>query len=321
MAVDFRNDPAVQLIIQTLEADRKVIAEAKRKSFFIMGVGAVVLIVGVSLGLSYFAAVPGAAIIIYGLVQYSKTTTAFSIYKDAFKKKVVGAALRDIDQSLIIEPLQGMTESEFDDTRLFSTSPDRYHSEDQVSGKADKTRFYFSEVHAEYKSESTDSKGRKTTTWHDIFKGIIFAADFNKNFHGVTIVRPKDIGSTIGSWFAKAVPGLFGGGSQVVELENIEFSKTFITNSTDQIEARYILTPAMMDKLCELNNRCSYTVSLSFIDSHLYIAFPLDENYFEPPLYKSLLDPSCLERDIYIIRFMYDIVKELDLNTRIWGKA
>ena len=69
MTVDFRNDPAVQLIIQTLEADRKVIAEAKRKSFFIMGGGAVVLIAGLSLGLSYFAAVPGAAIIIYGLVQ------------------------------------------------------------------------------------------------------------------------------------------------------------------------------------------------------------------------------------------------------------
>lgn len=321
MLADFRNDPAVQIVIQELEADRKVIVAARWKSFYIMGGGAAIILAGIAFAPVIYVFIAGAVAIILGIVQYSKTINGFQRYKSAFKHKVIGTALRNLDESLVIDPLAGMRQGEFEHTQLFDTRVDRYSSEDQVSGTAGKTNFYFSEVHAEYKTETRDSKGRKQTTWHEIFKGIIFAADFNKNFRGVTIVRPKDIGSAIGSWIAKAVPILFSGKSQQVELENIEFSKTFITVSTDQIEARYILTPALMDKIHELNSRCNYTISLSFIDSHLYIAFPLNENYFEPPVYKSLLDPSCLERDISLIQFMYGIVKELDLNTRIWGKA
>jgi hypothetical protein len=52
----------------------------------------------------------------------------------------------------------------------------------------------------------------------------------------------------------------------------------------------------------------------------MFIAFPLDKDYFEPPVFKSLLDQKSINEDLSVIRFMYDIIKELDLNTRIWGK-
>jgi len=317
----FRDDPVIQSVLQSLEGDRIAVAAAKRKSFIVMGAGAIIIALTVFLvsGLIW-GYIAGGIVLIYGIVLNFKTAPAFNAYKNNFKLKVIGAALRDIDQSLLIEPDAGIKEREFIKTRLFDHTPDRYSSEDLVSGKADKTSFYFSEVDAEYKTEHTDNKGRKTETWHTIFKGILFVADFNKKFHGTTIVTARDLGGTVGSWIAKAAPIFFSSASKEVELENVDFNKTFITNSTDQIEARYILTPAMMDRLCELNSKCKNTISLSFIDSRVYIAFPLDENYFEPPLFKSILDPSCLERDIYIIGFMHGIVKELDLNTRIWGK-
>ena len=54
--------------------------------------------------------------------------------------------------------------------------------------------------------------------------------------------------------------------------------------------------------------------------SKMYIAFPLDYNYFEAPIHETLLASDLLENDLSIVRFMYDIVHELDLNTRIWGK-
>ncbi|RZL30066.1 MAG: DUF3137 domain-containing protein, partial [Pedobacter sp.] len=106
----------------------------------------------------------------------------------------------------------------------------------------------------------------------------------------------------------------------VINLESTDFDKTFITHSTDQVEARYILTPAMMERILTLNRNAKNTVSLSFIDSRMYIAFPLNRNYFEAPVFKTLLNPDLLHEDIAIINFMYDIVRELDLNTRIWGK-
>lgn len=321
MSSDFRDDPALQSILQDLELERKSILSSRIKAFTILGIALLIIVAGTIMGvMPLWGYISAGLIAILGIVLLFKAQAPFNAYKDSFKLKVVAAALQSIDQSLIIEPELGLTEAEFIDSQLFTEEPDRYKSEDQVSGNAGKTNFYFSEVHAEYKTVTTDSKGRRQETWHDIVKGIIFTADFNKNFNGVTVIRPKDIGSTLGAWISKAVPVFFSKNSQLVELENLEFSKTFITHSTDQIEARYILTPAMMDKLCELNQRSSYTISLSFIESRVYIAFPLKDNYFEPPLFKSLLQPTCLEEDLQIIQFMYGIVQDLDLNTRIWGK-
>lgn len=321
MSSDFRDDPALQRILQDLEVERKSVLSSRIKAFAVLGFAALIIVAGIFLGVMPPLGYVGAGLIaILGVILLYKAQAPFDAYKSSFKLKVVAAALQSIDRSLIIEPESGLSEAEFISSQLFTEEPDRYNSEDQVSGQAGKTNFYFSEVHAEYKTVTTDSKGRRQETWHDIVKGIIFTADFNKNFNGITVIRPKDIGSTLGAWISKAVPVFFSKNSQLVELENIAFSKTFITHSTDQIEARYILTPAMMDKLCELNQRSSYTVSLSFIQSRVYIAFPLKDNYFEPPLLKSLLNPSCLQEDLQIIQFMYGIVQDLDLNTRIWGK-
>lgn len=323
MPADFLNDAALQIVLQELETDRKKALSKRLQACAIVASGIAVLIIGF---LSNFILLPpwgyiviALAGIILGGVFYSDSHKKFQLYRDIFKKKVIRTALSAIDQSLVIEPEYGIGEKEFIDSQLFARDPHRYSTEDFVSGKAGKTDFYFAEVNAEYKTVTTDNKGRRTETWHEIFKGIIFTADFNKNFQGLTVIRPKDLGSRLGSWIAKAVP-VFSNHDQLVELENMEFNDTFITHSTDQIEARYILTPAMMDKLCELNRKCNYTISLSFIGTRIYIAFPLREDYFEPPLFKSILRPSFLERDVNLVRFMYDIVRELNLNTRIWGK-
>ncbi|MNY34995.1 hypothetical protein D3C86_1693750 [compost metagenome] len=75
-----------------------------------------------------------------------------------------------------------------------------------------------------------------------------------------------------------------------------------------------------MERICELNNRSKETISLSFTSNLVFIAFPLSGNYFEPPFSKSLLDETLLQKDIELVQFMYGIIQELDLNTRIWGK-
>ena len=317
---DFLQDPALLGLLQELDKDRLNIVAGQRKAKIVMIAGGVLLLIVILLGMTTaFTLVPCVAILVYGFVLKIKMDFPLKLYKDTFKQKVVATALKDIDPSMVIEPLNGMSEEEFKASQLFTTSPDRYASEDQITGQADKTRFYFSEVKAEYKDESTDSDGRRQVSWDLIFDGIIFTADFNKNFIGTTVVRPKNIASTLGSWITKALSSFSD--KQVVELENAEFSEKFVTYSTDQIEARYILTPAMMEKLCELNRESRGSISLSFIYSRVYIAFPMDHNYFEPPLKTSILDSDILEKDILIVRFLYDVVKELGLNTRIWGKS
>jgi TM2 domain-containing membrane protein YozV len=308
--------PAIESVIAELEIQRKKIASTQIKGWGFIILGAVCFSIGCILS-AIIAVIIGFAIFIPGAILLYRISDDTKIYKNRFKQEVVGAALKAVDQSLSFEPENGISETEFINSQLFSTSPDRYHTEDLISGKDEKTSFCFAEVHAEYKTETQTKNGRRVQ-WHDILKGIIFIADFNKNFNGTTVVRPKDFGSSLGAWFSKNVYSFSE--KELVELENDYFNKNFVTHSTDQIEARYILTPAMMEKISELNDRSAYCVSLSFISSSVYIAFPLDSNYFEPPVFKTLLKPDLLSEDMNILNLMFGFIKELDLNTRIWTK-
>ncbi|MES2417802.1 MAG: DUF3137 domain-containing protein [Bacteroidota bacterium] len=307
----------IESVLAELEIERKKIVTRKLQGWGAIILGITLLLALFTINLQIMGLIIGAAGVIPGLIILNRINAGIDRYKYRFKQEVIGAVLNTFDYHLTLEPDQGISESEFVSAQLFTTTPDRYHTEDLVAGKADKTSFYFAEVHAEYKTETQTKNGRQVH-WHSILKGIMFAADFNKNFNGLTIVRPKDFGSTLGAWFSKNIYSF--GDNNIVELENEDFNKNFVVYSTDQIEARYILTPAMMDRIIDLNERSAYCISLSFIDSFLYIAFPLDNNYFEPPVFSSLLKPDLLDNDKSVLTFMCDIIRELDLNTRIWTK-
>ncbi|TDQ09387.1 DUF3137 domain-containing protein [Pedobacter metabolipauper] len=311
---------SLQSALTELEIQRKEVSGVRIKSYSFIAAGIGLAIIGFLFpGLLIAAAIGGLALLITGIVFLSKATDKFNSYRHEFKQRIIAAALKTIDQSLELEYHSGLSEQAFINSRLFAQQPDRYSSQDQIYGSAGKTRFSFSEVHAEYKTVTQTKNGRQEH-WHTILKGIVFCADFNKNFHGLTLIKPKDIGSALGAWITDKIPLFSTSGKELVKLENPDFDKTFVTWSSDQVEARYILTPAMMEKLCELDSRCRYTISASFTDSCMYIAFPLDKDYFEPPVFKSLLDQTTLNEDISLIRFMYNIIHQLDLNTRIWGK-
>lgn len=308
---------ALATTIGELEILRKKIVSQKYKGWGAFLLGVLTLVVLINFGQLIVGIVLGSVAIIYGIVLLYRIINEERIYRARFKQEILGAALSTVHDSLTLSPTRGIPEEEFINSQLFTRTPDRYTTEDLVCGKSGQTSFYFAEVHAEYKVE-TQTKNGKRVTWHDILKGIVFVADFNKHFNGITVVRPKDFSASIGAWFTKNIYAF--GNKNLVELENEDFNKAFITYSTDQIEARYILTPAMMERIIDLNQRSAYTISLSFNSSNLYIAFPLDQNYFEPPLFKSLTKPDLLEQDLAVLNFMVDIVRELDLNTRIWTK-
>jgi len=317
MSFHIADNIALQNVLATMDSSRQKIASTQKKGYFFIAGGIAVAIIGIAMGMVVAAIIAGLVPIVYGSILFYKIRDELKAYRHTYKIDVIGEALRFLDQSLTIRPYEGIQIGEFVFSQLFAREPDRYKTEDLVMGIAGKTGFYFAEVHAEYKTV-TQTKNGTRTEWHDLFKGIIFVADFNKNFNAITIVRPKDFGRAIGAWFSK---NLFSfGNSDVIKLENPEFDQAFVTYGNDQVESRYILTPSMMERILQLNQKSKYSINLSFIKSRMYIGFPLDRNYFEAPIFKSLLNPNLLDEDINAIKFMYDIVKELDLNTRIWGK-
>ena len=123
---------------------------------------------------------------------------------------------------------------------------DREKFEDKLTGMRNDTPFEFYEAHLEEKRTTTDGKGRTRTTWVTVFKGQCLVVKFHKQFQGVTKVY-RDAGAL--NFFKKL--GQMGKG-QRVKLEDPVFEKAFEVYSTDQIEARFILTPDFMERLIGL---------------------------------------------------------------------
>ncbi|MCE7863466.1 MAG: DUF3137 domain-containing protein [Bacteroidetes bacterium CHB5] len=208
-----------------------------------------------------------------------------------------------------------ISRSEYDQSQIFVTTPDRYRGDDMLTGTVGKTGIRFSELHTQYKS------GGKNKSWHTIFRGIFFIADFNKHFIGETFVLPdvseNAFGSTLGGFFQK----LNMARPQLVKLEDVEFEKHFAIYGTDQVEARYILSPALMQRILNLKQKFNTKVALSFIGSHVYIAITINKTLFEAPwLFSSVDNYKQLEEFHTDIAMCVEIVELLDLNTRIWTK-
>lgn len=307
LSEDFLNKASVQNVLAEMEITRKEIAKKQVISSILIIAAVAIGIIGYFLQTNIAVYIVTAlSFFIASLIIYSSITGKNDDYKRDFKEKIIAQVLKQYDESIAIKPGIGLAENEFTNTQLFSKEPDRYHSEDLITGRIDKTSFYFGEVHAEYKTSTG-----KSTHWHDIFKGIIFVADFNKHFNGGTVVRANMLFSSNSSWFENV---------EVVKLENVAFEDKFTTYSNDQVEARYILTPALMERILSLNSISEDTISLSFYNSRVYIAFPIDRNCFEPPVFETLQNAKLLEDDINVLDAMMSIIHELDLNTRIWTK-
>lgn len=225
-----------------------------------------------------------------------------AFYKDQIIQPIVGAICREARYL----PDEGIDQQIFSSCGLFSGRVDCYGAEDMIEGRVGATRFSFSEVLAQEKR--TSHSGKTTTTyWVDIFRGFLFVADFNKEFAGRTIV-------TRSSFFSFSTPG------QRARLEDPAFEKRFDVYTTDQIEARYILSPSLMRRITELDEAYGGRLTLSFHQSTLVVAIPESVNHFEASVWRSVLDRSLFERDFGMIRQLVGIVDELNLNLRIWSK-
>ncbi len=225
-----------------------------------------------------------------------------------YKNNIISAIVRQLCEEASFTPDQGIPESTFMASGLFSTSPDRYHSEDLITGKIGKTLFSCAEIIAEEKKVTIDNKGHQHEHWVTIFKGFFFMADFQKDFAGRTLIYRN-------SWF-KLRTGL-----QRVKLENPGFEKNFDTYSTDQVEARYILSPGMMEKILDLDRKFPGKIMLSFYKSQVIIAIPDSSNHFEASIWKSQLCQHHIQQEFTILCKLTDIIKDLNLNLRIWSKT
>ncbi len=237
-------------------------------------------------------------------------------YTAEFKQKIIRPLIGAIGADLRYAPLHHVTESLFSHAKLFTQRIDRFGGNDHVKGTMEGVDLQFSDLHAEHKS--TDSKGR--TSWQTVFQGLFIVADFNKHFHGHTVVLPDSAESTFGSYIGNWMQSNNYSRNDLVKMDDPLFEKEFVVYGSDQIESRYILTHTMMKRLIDLRKRAGAKLYVAFSGTHIYIAIDYNDDLFEPRLFSSLLEYKAAMAYIQTLHLATGIIKELRLNEKLWSK-
>jgi len=236
-------------------------------------------------------------------------------YTAEFKFRIIAPLIKAIDSNLSYNAQNHVSTHLFNRSDLFS-SPDRMSGNDYVKGKIDDINIEFSDLHAERRHKSSKNKD----SWSTIFQGLFIVVEFNKNFQGKTIVLPDTAQSTFGDLIGGWLQSNNLSRGELVKMDDITFEKEFVVYSDDQIEARYILSHTLMEKLLVFKKKSSKPVSLSFIGNHIHIAIHYEKDLFEPSIFHSLLDYKIAMEYINTLHLAIGIVEELKLNQKLWSK-
>ena len=303
---DFFKDDLTEILIP-LEKERKKIASIGMLAYLFIATTIILLMVAVNQqsglmgGLTFISLL---SMIIMLITFYNKRKN----YILEFKEKIVRHTIEFIDPSLDYKPGMCINRNDYDDSGLFLKTPDRFQGDDYIEGKRDKTVFCFSELHTEYKVSTG-----KSSYWETIFRGIFFIADFNKKFSGRTYVWSSENPQLN---FITRTFSSFSWNLEKVTLESNDFDRQFIVYGSDQVEARYILTPSFMERMMKLREMMGPGISFSFVNTNINVAIPINENLFEPQIF-SANDYQKLGDYYNTIYIVFDIIDELHLNDRL----
>ena len=106
------------------------------------------------------------------------------------------------------------------------------------------------------------------------FRGVVAVFDLQKNIQGHTLIFENHYDNAL-------VSKILANGYEKVSFEDEEFNKRYSVYTTNQVEARYALTTAMMERLKNLHHHFkSKYIRASFKDDKLVIAIQADKDLF-----------------------------------------
>ena len=238
-----------------------------------------------------------------------------------YSKLVVPALLREIDPGLSYDPAGYIPKADFKRAKIFSQRADTYHGEDLVRGTYKGVPIRFSEL----KVQEVHHDG-KNTTYHTFFDGVFLIADFHKDFKCRHWVLPDTAEAAFGQVFGNFLQKLnLPGRGHMTRMEDPAFEKKFVVYTEDDVEARYILTPKLMQTMMSLYDRYRKGVSrlaFAFLESHVFIAIPMPSgrNLFERPTHGDLGEDA-VRQTLSELKEILSVFDAMDLDLRLWSKT
>lgn len=299
-------DTHIRPHVETFEAKRIAALEVLQKRLRIGIAAAIVIIILTIFGL---ITIQNEFPFIVGFMGLSSIAlwcyAPIGNYKTAVKEKIFPHVFSFYGDDYLYQPQGLLSASALEPSGIIPHYTKEY-TEDYIKGTHNDVILELTE--ARMTKTSGSGKSRRTVT---VFKGVFVRLSMNKNFAGKTIVK-RDRGM-LANWLTKKTSDL-----SHVALEDVIFEEKFEVYSSDQVEARYLLTTAFMDRLLKLSKLFDDKgIQCSFYEDHLLMMIPSTKNRFETA---SIFTPATFQEDINTIlkemSLIFQIIDILKLDVK-----
>ncbi|WP_025667779.1 DUF3137 domain-containing protein [Aquimarina megaterium] len=143
------------------------------------------------------------------------------------------------------------------------------------------------------------------------FRGMFCWLKLKKSLNGHTVILTNNQRSKLDRFFSTHFKE-----EQKIHLEDPRFTDQFIVYGTDQIEARYVLSTALMERIVALKEKFNQPILLSFQNQQMYLAIKNENGLFSFPSGK-LASIKIIEELANDIETALQISTELKLNYKL----
>lgn len=270
-----------QNYIQAFEQKRKTAYEAYKKDL-ILGLLLLVVLVG-----------------FYYLYKAMKIKEEFN---RSFKKEFVLSLVNQTFEDASYDPKGGLSQHQINQMGMVR-KPDRFHSEDLITGKYKNVRFQVSDIKMEERVQTRDSKGNVRYHYQTYFKGRWLIYKFSKNFNQTIKIQEGRFLNTMNTR-----------GLEKIEVESIAFSKKFMMYTSDRQHVFYVLTPQIIERLMQLEQMHKGTIMYVFKDDELHVGINDNTDYLEVKFSKPITD-AVAETFKSQVSIIAAIINELKLDS------
>lgn len=182
---------------------------------------------------------------------------------------------------------------------------DRYTAEDYFRGRYKGVDLEFSEIKLE-----TEHRGKNGSKYYRTkFKGLAILLQIEKTkFFGHTIMLRNS--NKLIEWFKEKSTNL-----DRANMVDPEFEKLFDAYTNDQVEARYLVDPAMIENLKGLYTEYEGNkMMVAYHENRMLILIASKHNHFEPAsIYTKATDPESFRAMMREIKQILSVIDILDL--------
>ncbi len=184
---------------------------------------------------------------------------------DEYKELIVKPLIKEIDSSLDYRPSKGIDQIIYENSLLFPIDKRyKYRSNNLTKGVIHNTPIEFGNISSYIPSADDENN-------HTIFQGLFIATKMNKDIIGTVCIYPDFAEKYLG-FLGKSIQKSRRNTLEKVTLDSPKFEKEFAVYADNAIDANYILTHSMMERILDFKKETNSEIYISFQNQNVYVA-------------------------------------------------